>query len=48
VEISESLLPATPTRTDLEIIGELREMAFEEDGNLRPFDSHTYAHTTFT
>ncbi|MBM3241878.1 DUF2088 domain-containing protein [Candidatus Poribacteria bacterium] len=35
VEISESLLPATATRTDLEIIGELREMAFDEDGNLK-------------
>jgi hypothetical protein len=41
VGISEPLLPATQTRADLEIIGELREMEFDEDGNLRPFDSHT-------
>jgi hypothetical protein len=35
VEISESLLPATQTRADLEIIGELRDMEFDEDGNLK-------------
>jgi len=36
VEISESLLPAAQTKSDLEIIGELRDMEFDKYGNLKP------------
>ncbi len=36
VEISESLLETTRERTDLTIIGEPHEMAFDTEGNLKP------------
>jgi hypothetical protein len=36
-EISESLLSTVQTKSDLKIIGELSEMEFDENGNLKPF-----------
>jgi len=36
VDISSSLLEKVESRPDLEIIGELSEMEFDEDGNLKP------------
>jgi len=37
VGISESLLPEAKTKVDLKIVGELREMEFDEEGNLKSF-----------
>jgi len=39
VEISSSLLEKAKSRPDLEIIGELSEMGFDENGDLKPFAS---------
>ncbi len=39
VEISESLLDEAKGREDLEIIGELKQIAFDENGMLMPFES---------
>ena len=36
VEISEGLLDAAKERDDLELVGELKEMEFDSDGNLMP------------
>ncbi len=37
VDISEALLEDANLRTDLEVIGELKPLAFDADGNLPPF-----------
>ena len=38
VDISESLLQPAKDRSDLEIIGDLKEMQFDSQGNLTPFN----------
>ena len=44
VDISEGLLDSAKTRTDLEIIGEPRELEFDKNDNLKPILLNSISH----
>jgi len=44
VEVSEGLLDAVKTRSDLEIIGEPKELEFDENDNLKPISLGSIGH----